>query len=83
MFVSTYDSRHPTRTQYPGDVPTCRCYVVGHPRRLQVVSELISRLSPASLLLTLRLENKGIAGDMDVGFTQIILLASSHGLSSD
>ena len=43
--VLTYDSRHPTRTQYPGDVSTCRCYVdLGTSRRLAGCSELESRL---------------------------------------
>ena len=53
VLYPTYDSRHPTRTQYPGDVPPVGAMPIGHPRRLQVVPELISRLGPASLIFTL------------------------------
>ena len=57
--VLTYDSRHPTRTQYPGDVSTCRCYVdLGTSRRLQVA---LSSNQGSALYgtLYLRLEFKG------------------------
>ena len=79
--VPTYDSRHPTRTQYPGDVSTCRCYVdLGTSRHLQVA--LSSNQGSALYgILCLRLEFKRNGWSMNVGFKQIVLWLPSTELN--
>ena len=65
------------QAMYP-PVALCR---LGHPRHLQVLSELGSRLSSlTTTLLPCASKLKELAGDMNVGFAQIILLALSHRL---
>ena len=71
VLYPTYDSRHPTRTQYPGDVPPVGAMPLGHPRRLRVL--LSSYHGSVCIRYSyLRLETEGNSWRHDVGFKQVI-----------
>ena len=82
VLYPTYDSRHPTRTQYPGDVPPVGAVPLGHRGAYRLSLSHIQAQSCIRYCLPCASKLKEIAGDMDVGFKQIILLVCHMGFLS-
>ena len=64
-----FDSRPSTRTHHPGDVSACRPMRLGRPRQQVLLSS--DQGSDFYPPVYLRLDTKGLAGDMHVGLNRL------------